>query len=49
MPLLLSTGVRNTAPNVLFSSLFTSDITSAPALHARQLLPHQAHALETVL
>ena len=31
MPKLLSTGVRNTMPKVLFSSPFMTEITSAPA------------------
>jgi len=37
MPLLFSTGVRSTTPKVLFSSLLTRDITSAPVIEGGKI------------
>jgi len=50
MPLLFSTGVRSTTPNVLFSSLFASDITSAPdTCRAQSVVRNFPRALPSAL
>ena len=50
MPFELSTGVRKTAPNVLFSSLLMSDMTSAPArVQCTVLSAHSHNRIRTLL